>query len=210
MNLASNTKSRSGRSPMLARGAVAIWLVPSLALVMLMGCQTEPSQVAKNNSSPQDAKTLAIQAKDALFSRLSGRLTEVMESGGPLAAIAVCSQEAAEIAETVGTEHGVKIGRTSLKLRNQSNQPPQWAARLLDASNSEPKFVQLPDGHTGALLPIMLQSKCVLCHGPQDQIAEPIRDQLDRLYPNDAATGFQEGDLRGWFWVDVPLGLANS
>jgi len=32
-----------------------------------------------------------------------------------------------------------------------------------------------------------------------------VREQLSTHYPDDAATGYQAGDLRGWFWVEVPL-----
>jgi hypothetical protein len=146
----------------------------------------------------------AIEAKDALFAKLSGRLTEVMGSGGPAAAIEVCSREAGEIASQVAAEHNVAIGRTAIKLRNRDNAPPQWAASLIENMPEEPEFVPLPDGHTGALLPIKLKAVCTVCHGDPDLIAEDVRTQLNRLYPNDKAIGFKEGDLRGWFWVDVP------
>jgi hypothetical protein len=131
-----------------------------------------------------------------------------MQSAGPVAAIRVCSQEAPEIAQEVGEEHRVAIGRTSLKLRNPHNQPPDWARELMSPEAVEPQFVELPDGHSGALLPIKLQAKCTMCHGPEEEIAQPIRDQLSQLYPDDQATGFEEGDLRGWFWVEVPMPLA--
>lgn len=152
----------------------------------------------------KDAKTIALAAKEALFTRLSGRLTEVMKADGPGAAIQVCSREAATIAKTVGEEHGVKIGRTAIKLRNAQNEPPEWTLPIIKESPAEPKFVDLANGHTGALLPIKLQAKCVICHGPADSIGDEIKSQLAKLYPQDQATGFKEGDLRGWFWVEVP------
>ncbi|MBS0204581.1 MAG: DUF3365 domain-containing protein [Planctomycetes bacterium] len=49
----------------------------------------------------------------------------------------------------------------------------------------------------------MLKVQCLACHGPKDQIADDVQEQLTRLYPDDQAVGFNEGDLRGWFWVDV-------
>jgi hypothetical protein len=31
-----------------------------------------------------------------------------------------------------------------------------------------------------------------------------VRAELDELYPHDRAVGYRTGDLRGWFWVEVP------
>lgn len=177
----------------------------------LLGCQNQSQPEPRSNSSDAETQTLkkdprlaAIAAKEALFRQLSGRLAEVIQSKGPAAAIEVCNREAAEIAESVGEEHGVRIGRTALKLRNSLNGSPDWVKPMIEGPSSEPQFVDLPNGHTGVLLPIKLRAQCVICHGPSDRIAEDVKTQLTKLYPNDQATGFKEGDLRGWFWVDVP------
>jgi len=33
---------------------------------------------------------------------------------------------------------------------------------------------------------------------------------LAAKYPMDQATGFKEGDLRGWFWIEVPPSASTS
>ena len=33
-----------------------------------------------------------------------------------------------------------------------------------------------------------------------------IGDLLGTSYPDDRAVGFAAGDLRGWYWVEAPLG----
>ena len=33
-----------------------------------------------------------------------------------------------------------------------------------------------------------------------------IAASIDETYPDDQATGFAEGDLRGWMWVEAPPG----
>jgi hypothetical protein len=120
------------------------------------------------------------------------------------AAIAVCQSEAPNIAETVGREQGVRIGRTSDRLRNPRNQPPDWAVSPLANWPAEPVFLAARDGRLGVLLPIRLRPQCQLCHGSPDKISAPVRDALASRYPQDQATGYTEGDLRGWFWVEVP------
>jgi hypothetical protein len=43
-----------------------------------------------------------------------------------------------------------------------------------------------------------------MCHGTKDEIPEEMHVAIARAYPNDQATGFHIGDLRGWFWIEVP------
>ena len=196
-----------------------------LLVLAVVGCQYEspaesPAGQAKTSSAVEispakddpkavslevtDPKARAIAAKEALVGRLSEKLVLAMSTKGPAAAIEVCSKEATKIAKSVGKKHGVRIGRTSLKLRNPKNEPPAWVKPLIEDAPAEPQVVDLPEGHTGVLLPIKLQAKCLSCHGPTDQIPDAILSQLAVHYPNDQATGFQADDLRGWFWVEVP------
>ncbi|MDP1562040.1 MAG: DUF3365 domain-containing protein [Pirellulaceae bacterium] len=148
-------------------------------------------------------KATMLAAKEALFTSLSTRLTEAM-SDGPANAIAVCQREAGEIAAKISADHQVKIGRTGVRLRNTSNQAPHWAKEWIDAKTEEPQFAVLSNGSAAALLPIKLQPLCVMCHGQVDQILPEIKKQLVDRYPADQAVGFQPGELRGWFWVELP------
>jgi hypothetical protein len=193
-----------------------------IALLALTGCQKqsepsraataptpEPSQLgdaAKTKAAPADLKrkATAAKAKDELFTQLSGRLMQVMQSEGPVAAIAVCSQEAATIANAVGQQHAVEIGRTSFKLRNPANRPRDWVQPFVDSRTDTVQHVALDDGKLGALFPIKLQVNCLMCHGGPEDILDAVKPELAKRYPDDAATGFQQGELRGWFWVEVP------
>ena len=162
----------------------------------------DPTQTAAPSAGTPEER--AKSAKDSLFDQLSTRLLASMSTEGPAKAIEVCSKLAPKIATEVGQQHGVTIGRTGVRLRNTQNVPPLWAEPLLKDLPKQPVFTKLDDGRTGALFPIMLKMQCLTCHGPADKIAEDIRSELARLYPNDRATGFEEGELRGWFWVEVP------
>lgn len=166
---------------------------------------TASSRVIVEGKTPSDTQKQAmLAAKEALFAKLSGRLMEAMGSQGPAAAIRVCQQEAPQIAADISEQHGLRIGRTGVRLRNSNNSPPAWAKPLTDIKTATPQFVVLDNDDAAALLPIKLQGQCLMCHGPKEQIAPAIQDQLAKLYPNDAATGFKEGDLRGWFWIELP------
>lgn len=165
-----------------------------------------------------EQRRLAVEAKEAVFSRLFAALGEAMavkqEDGspaGPAGAIGVCKELAPEITRGVAAEKGVMIGRTSARLRNPTNSAPSWAAALFEASDARgpdgfpsARFAVNRDGSLGAALPIPTLSACVACHGPAESIGPRVREALAREYPGDRAVGFREGDLRGWFWVEVP------
>jgi hypothetical protein len=156
------------------------------------------------SSTQQEQQQVALAARDAMAGRLSAKLMEALGSAGPAAAIGVCQQQAPQIASETGEQFQVAIGRTSFRLRNPKNAPPEWARSLVDARHADPQFVALPDGQLGALLPIRLRAECLLCHGPREQVLPEIRDALASHYPEDQATGFDVDELRGWFWVSVP------
>jgi len=194
-----------------------IFALAMLCLATLIGCggQTaDPPQTlvrpadglqidpGRQPSAQQQQQMLA--AKEAMFEALSERLMAAMGSGGPAAAIGVCQQKAPEIAEKISREHGLQIGRTGVRLRNPRNLAPAWAEPWIEQRSQEPQFAMLSDGQSAALLPIKLQVQCLMCHGPQDQILPEVKAQLVDRYPDDQATEFHEGDLRGWFWIQLP------
>jgi hypothetical protein len=179
-------------------------------LLVGAGCQSQGESPVTTESassgaaSPGALREKALAAQKALFAALSGRLMEVLGSEGPAAAIRVCSDEAPRLTQQVGEQHGVRIGRTSFRLRNPRNVPPEWARSWVEQRVSEPQYQTLADGGLGALLPIHLQPACLLCHGPREQIQPEVLDALAQRYPQDEATGFELDELRGWFWVEVP------
>lgn len=161
---------------------------------------------------PSDALTPAQQrqaqasgaAREALASRLLARLKSELEGQGPASAIGVCRTEAPEISAEVARAQRVSIGRTSHRLRSPMNGVPGWAERYVAMRRETPLLLAHDDGRLATLHPIRLQQACLACHGPREALAPEVVSALARDYPADQATGFQEGDLRGWFWVEVP------
>lgn len=172
------------------------------------GTDTQPSTTATPlatlTPAQQAQKERAIDAKDKLFTSLLGELTKSMGENGPAKSISVCKTRAPEIATTVGEEMGVRIGRTSFKLRNKNNDAPQWAANFVEQKIEKTIEVSLPDDELGVLLPIRLKATCTLCHGDDQQVMPDVKAAIVSNYPNDSATGFAEGDIRGYFWMEVP------
>lgn len=180
-------------------------------ILLLAACGDEPASSAawkpvdpgamSTDQKAQQAKGVA--AKDALFSRLTGKLKAAFAEG-PGAAIGACRVAAPEITAAVGGEQGLRIGRTSHKLRNPKNTPPDWAGAFIDQRTSKPVWLAHDDGRLAGLLPISTMPLCLMCHGEKNSLMEPIRTALHENYPDDQATGFAPGDLRGWFWLEIP------
>lgn len=147
-----------------------------------------------------------LEAVQAMAGSLMGELTAALDEDGPDGAIEVCSMRAPEIAATISNQYGVVLGRTSFRLRNQSNLPPEWAVELVNNQVADPTWLVGPDGRVAGLLPIQTKPECGMCHGPREEISDEVIAKLDEYYPEDAATGFAEGDLRGWIWVEAPTG----
>lgn len=138
--------------------------------------------------------------------QLMGALKAGLQQG-PEQAIEACSVRAPEIVSGLSVE-GVEMGRASHKLRNPANAAPDWVAPVLASwvsgeADAAPLELAAGEGRAGYIEPIRLQAApCLMCHG--ETLAPEIAEKIQSLYPDDQATGFQEGDLRGVFWVSWP------
>lgn len=164
----------------------------------------EWTQLETPGDDRQVQLAIADKARTELATRLMKRLGDSIASGGPAAGIEVCSSEAAGIAASVAEANNVRIGRTSHKLRNPDNGGPAWVAQVVMDRSTAPRFFSGPDGALAVATPIPLGPMCRQCHGPVADIGPEVKEALARRYPQDMATGFEVGDVRGWFWVEVP------
>ena len=138
---------------------------------------------------------------------LKGELQAAMKAGGPVEAIAVCNVEAPKIAAQHSAARDWDVGRTSLKVRNPANAPDAWERKVLEqfqqrrAAGEDPQQIEHwevveNDGQQQFryMKAIPTGAVCLTCHG--SNIAEPVAEKLDALYPADTARGSAEGDSR--------------
>lgn len=157
-------------------------------------------------------KEKAMAATAAFGKALKAELVTAMQAGGPLAAIEVCNTKAPGIAQAVSLEQGVQVSRVSLKNRNPENAPNEWQSEVLasfeervqegeDAGGlSWQKSVEAEGVEEYRFMKaIPTGGVCLACHGKA--IDPAVAQKLAELYPEDKATGFSEGDLRGAFVV---------
>ena len=148
----------------------------------------------------------AARALQPLKRELRSALLGALEEGGAERAIEVCQLRAPEIARLTSTG-GARLGRTSHRLRNPENAPEPWMSEFLaeylaNPDDDAPRAVRLASGEIGYVEPIHMKGLCMRCHG--DRIDPGVKERLDALYPEDEATGFKKGELRGMFWVKLP------
>lgn len=194
-------------------------MVPFLTVLLVLGgCGEQATESPEQNLSweritPENLSDemesrldRAENARKELGKTLFGRLSEVMSTEGPAAAVDVCNVEAQGMTRDIAKRFNVNIGRTSFKLRNPENVPPEWAREfdLIEKRVENQVLLKKGNERLAVLTPIHLAGKCGTCHGPKDQIPDSVQAELQKRYPEDEATGFNVGDLRGWFWVEVP------
>jgi hypothetical protein len=187
-------------------------------VVLLSACDSSDNQQVTPESKVQEPaavqmdkatlEEIAKEAIQALGSTLKNELETAMKSGGPINALEVCNVKAPVIAEEISWEQDVQVSRTSLKYRNPANAPNEWQTTVLEdfeakkAVGADPAtlvYSEIVNNEFRFMKAIPTAGLCLACHGTD--ISPEVTAELARLYPQDKATGFKEGDLRGAFVV---------
>ncbi len=185
--------------------------VPLLAAVMAL--LTAHPAAGADPAVPEDPRLPASrQAVNALAGDLKAALTEGLAAGGPPAAIGVCRDQAQAIADARSRDLGARVGRTSERLRNPANAPTPEQRRVLksfaermaagEAPGTVEHWERHGDGSALYMKPIIVGGPCLACHGREP--APGVAGVLKSAYPDDRATGYEIGDLRGAFLVAWP------
>ena len=124
-------------------------------------------------------------------------------------AIQSCHIDSDRVAQRVGREEGVAAGANQRPAADLTNAPKSWAAPLVNANAGRRAkdvagFAVDLGEKLGVLRPIAEQPRCAACHGPADKFITAVRAELEDRYPADRAVGFNDGDIRGWYWVEIP------
>ncbi len=172
-----------------------------ITIILLSSCQ--------KGLSEKEIKEYTEKGKEITLStseHLGGQLMKSMKEGGTSSAIPFCTTMAMPLTEEMSVKYSTVIKRTSYKVRNENNAPTKDETRILSTydklieANKQLKPIVEMDksGSPHFYAPILLQQKCLACHG---EIGKNVTVETDSIiksiYPRDAAIGFKEGDLRG-------------
>jgi hypothetical protein len=160
-----------------------------------------------------DAEIANAKSAIAVFAAsLQAELKAAMQAGGPVNAISVCNTTAMPITKRVALEQGLQLSRVSLKFRNPANRPNDWQREVLEsfegrrAAGEQAAQLTWSDVRDVGGQPqfrfmkaIPTSGLCLQCHG--NSLGPEVSERLEELYPEDKATGFGQGDIRGAFVV---------
>ncbi len=179
---------------------VAISLMAYLSLPVYANSQTQSDPLH------QEAQAIAKQ----FLGQLKPELQKSMKTNGPAKTIDFCHTKAPEIAKKLAQKTGWNINRVSLKPRGLKAQPDQWETSILKRFNEQLSQGTPPQKmEFSAIVTIDNQKQfrymkaiptgdvCLTCHGAN--ITPPVQKALQNHYPNDAATGYTKGQIRGAF-----------
>lgn len=183
--------------------------------VGLAGCtepgneeRTDETTAAAANTGNIDLAALESEAQaitQSFVGTLLPTLQGALAAGGPSEAIAVCSERAPQIAAELSAESGWSVRRVSLKPRNTGiATADDWErARLEEFDRRQQageagatiRVAAVVDGEYRFMQAQPTMPLCLTCHG--DDLGPEVRSALASHYPEDMATGYSTGEIRG-------------
>lgn len=154
----------------------------------------------------------------ALLKATRARLDSYWVEGGETRAIDGCSVLAPFLTRQYRVDTGYYVMRVSLKNRNPANTPDPYERGVLEKFEQMKKDGVFEEGfedyrvvseRDGRLFrymkPIVTGWTCLKCHGPKSEISLEVREVLEREYPEDLATGYEPGEVRGAISIKIPV-----
>ncbi|MCB0751961.1 MAG: DUF3365 domain-containing protein [Ignavibacteriae bacterium] len=141
---------------------------------------------------------------------LKGILIKNMKEGGPLKAVKVCSDTAQALTNLYSDVMGITVKRVSYQNRNVNDTPDEFEKEAINkfaelhsqnnltAETEILKKVKMNEKEVVRFAkPIFIEAPCLNCHGDANIISPAVAELIKEKYPNDKATGYKIGDLRG-------------
>lgn len=168
---------------------------------------------AANEKDEKDEKAETAQldaAKklvDGFAASLKSALLAAVADRGPARAIESCA-ELAPALTAAAVDGDLRLRRVGTKIRNPKNAATERDAEALARlEKGEKELVLSGEAGFAYYREIRIAAPlCLKCHGKVDELSSEVRAQLAAHYPNDAAVGYAQGDLRGAFVVEAAEG----
>ena len=194
------------------------YALPVLVILLLSACSAPPT--AQTNALTEQERSMAMARGDSIaqatFAALTQSLQKAMADGGPVSAVDYCWGAARPITDSLSARHGVRVKRTSNRLRSPSNKADvhesermkEALAHLSQGNSASSLSVQVYDiGDSIAYYkPILIGSPlCLKCHGsPGTDLDSAAYALIKERYPLDEAIGYALGEFRGFWSIRWP------
>ena len=173
------------------------------------GCSSEPKAEKVSDAFYLDQGSQIVKRS---FLTLSGELKRHMKEEGAIHALQYCNANAITLTDSIGKLDEVEISRVAERNRNPKNTLGEMDAQVFRGYQNqlemgvEPGPVLVRDEGDAPMYyqPIIMASQCVVCHGEvESEIAPVVYSEIKELYPDDLATGFEVGELRGMWKIKL-------
>jgi hypothetical protein len=188
----------------------------ALLVICLIVVSSLPASAQKGSKDIAlgEALTEARKVSNQLAEKVRGLLLQEIEKGGFSSAVRVCSELAQEMTLQFNARTGHHVRRVSLKYRNPKNVPDAYEQRKLEEFNILNQKKELSNEYSEVveeqgkkylryLKPLIVAPLCITCHGSKENIPQEVKNILAERYPDDRATGFLVGDVRGAITVKI-------
>ncbi|GBE12190.1 hypothetical protein BMS3Bbin14_00451 [bacterium BMS3Bbin14] len=192
-------------------------LIPGLLLLTVListpvfATETGP----QGPNERQEIIQLGRMATKKLVRTLGSRMKKHLRENGPAGALGFCAAKAQELTARINRElpAAVRVKRISLRYRNPLDAPLKDEAGILralhllkNAGAVLPDYVLQRVGRRSYKFyrPITInKGVCLNCHGHRARMKPGVKKALAKFYPDDRATGYNLGDLRGAVVVTI-------
>lgn len=194
---------------------VTYWAV---MLIIIIACNNNKNNQAEIVGEEQlafyvKADSISILAQQELLKKVSAAI----QQSGPAFAVDFCSTHALPITDSIARANGIQLQRLSDRNRNPQNKLEElldkqaWdSMKTMLATGNKQASLQWKDAaqHPVFYKPIVLDMPtCLKCHGnPLEDIDAPTMDIIRTRYPDDLATGYRLGMLRGIWKISPTTG----
>ncbi|MDO8860846.1 DUF3365 domain-containing protein [Haliea sp. E1-2-M8] len=177
-----------------------IWIT-AIAATTTLAC-AEPRGTAGDAAAVEAAAKAVVQQ---FVGQLKPQLQQAIAEGGPGRATAVCANIAPALMDELSASSGWSVRRVSLQPRNRERAVPDaWEQEVLERFSAEQaagtpaqalNYGRKVDGQYRYMQAQGVEPVCLMCHGTD--LAEPVKKALAAYYPEDSATGYSLGEVRG-------------
>lgn len=188
-----------------------MWRLGILA-IMTGACTQPPTPPPK---PPMPSKSI-VHLGDSLTSQatqvLLQNLLRSQKIYGWRGAVSYCSERALSLTDSLSQKWGIKLARRSHKNRNPANalqdtdlQAYTAFAESLSRGVSPTPLVYHEKDKILYFRPILIaMPTCLKCHGQEKDLDPLALAEIRKRYPADKATGFDLGQLRGLWRLEIP------
>jgi hypothetical protein len=170
--------------------------------ILMFSCKTKIDNAIYAEFT-QKGNEITNQAQSVLLANVA----QAMQTGGPVYAVEFCNLKASSIIDSLNQANNCEISRVSAKNRHPENNLKTEADKnlwaIFEAGTVTDTLIQENKKLVYYKSIKTAMPACLKCHGtPGSDIDAATSEKLQKLYPNDLATGYHLNDFRGLWKIE--------